>query len=267
MNKEKKERLSFAYILYQMQTKGYVPQLTLSEKETMIEPLLVGMLAEDLIKIVDDSYYEMTEKGTETAERLLLRQAEFRQMFEIFAYVDLTKGEFAYSKVYDMSEEAWTAYTNDERWEDLRLAVMDYKKMDIDEALFLYMLDLDQLQKDDWYWELILGTVWNEVEEMKSGLLKWQSLGDTEEESRDTIEDIITQGCSIAVDLLNRAEEECEEEVIEDDGDGSDEEYYEDPGEYDPPYYEHYYREPVYYQPYVVDPLFVSAVFVTALII
>ena len=98
--------------------------------DKMLEPLFIEMMAKGYLE-TSGLYYVPTQKGNEAYSLFNKRFQEYLKLYDIFSYVDLTKGEFAFAKFFDFdTDEAWDAYKSDQRFEDLRIAVAIYKKMD-----------------------------------------------------------------------------------------------------------------------------------------
>ena len=58
------------------------------------------------------------------------RYQDFLKNFDCYCAVDLGEGEFAFEEFWEYEDEdEWCSYLDQERWEDLRVAVAEFKKL------------------------------------------------------------------------------------------------------------------------------------------
>jgi len=86
---------------------------------------------------IHDGYYRAADKGREVLSRFMAKYTEFLHVFDVYCAVDLERGEFAFARYFDFdSDSSWKSYLNKEYWEDLRIAVAEFKKIDPVEVVF-----------------------------------------------------------------------------------------------------------------------------------
>ncbi len=192
----------------------------------------------------------------------MARYTEYLKVFDIYCAVDLETGEFAFARYFEFEDEAqWDEFLEDDRWDDLRLAVAEFKKIDPVEIVFMSFLNEDRFGRDEtgWQFDLLLGTVWDEILNICSTAIKWEDLdyedGEAVVSAEDVMQDIIRQGTEIMITLLKKEEEmrrEHPEEGEDPDDDNGGErivekvEFEEHPVSYYYPYYDPFYVSPLW---------------------
>jgi hypothetical protein len=221
--------------------------------------LLNGIFTELLNKgYVETSFlkYKITEKGINAYDLFMKRYSEYLRYYDIFSFVDLEKGEFAFANYFNFeTDEEWELYKMDSRFDDVRLAVASYKKINPAEIVFMSFLSDGRFdtQSVGWQANLVSNIIWDEINLICSTAIKHEELG------QDVIEDIIQQGSQLMLELIkeeNRRNQEnlattevveetiIEETIIDDD-----------------------YDEYVYYEPYCYDPFYISPIWITPIFI
>ena len=165
----------------------------LDKDDRLLEPILNYLQTEGILEINPDHSYQPTEKGRKAYEKLLQQQASYATHFDIYAYVDLEAGVFA-DKESDFLEE--------DRWEDLRVAVAQFKGIDAYRMVFFAMLsDETFYENPDWKFDLAMGTLFETMVEIVQSQLGEEDLG--YQDGKDTIsghavlQDIIEQGSKL----------------------------------------------------------------------
>ena len=256
VSEEQKKRFAGIYLLeYMINTPHAIP-IFLDGNDRDLEPVLEWLMMQGYIQILKNEKYIPHPEGRKELEKFLRRYSEYLTMFDIFCAVDLAAGEFAFSRYFDFDTDTeFHDYLNDERWDDLRVAVADYKEMDPVEIVFMSFISERRFGRDEsgWQFDLLLGSVWDEILNICNTAIPWQALGYEDEEGQvpaeDVISDIIEQGTDMMLDLLEREEQEAGYEPFNDiENSEVDDDYYVDrvdmPG-YDPRYYDRY-RDPNY---------------------
>ena len=225
-----------------------------SQDDKVLEPFFVALMAKGYVTTAGRNYVP-TAKGRESLELFNKRFQDYLRLFDIFSFVDLTKGEFAFARFFDFdTDEQWDNFTNDERFEDLRIAVAIFKKMDPAEIVFMSFINEKRIdtQVTGWQMDLASDEMWQDIEEICTNALKPEDLG-----TPDVIEDIVRQGTDLMMDLLRQEEtrrKEEEEENRRNNNNGSQQETIVE--EYETvEYYEPYY-DPWYVSPWWLVPLF-----------
>lgn len=220
--------------------------------DKVLEPFFVGMMAKGYVS-TSGQYYVPTASGRAAYELFNKRFQEYLRLFDIFSFVDLTKGEFAFARFFDFdTDEEWDNFTDDPRFEDLRIAVAIFKKMDPAEIVFMSFINEKRIDTEatGWQMDLASDTMWQEIEDICATSLKPEQLG-----TPDVIEDIVRQGTDLMMELLKEEQEHHREEEEEMRANSSNrgqqetivEEY--ETVEYYEPYYDPWYVSPLWLVP------------------
>jgi DNA-binding PadR family transcriptional regulator len=222
LNDEQKKQFAGAYLLNVMiNTPSSFPVL-LEGNEQDLEPLLEWLLMKEYIEIRNQESYVPNEKGREVLKRFLARYTEFLKVFDIYCAVDLQAGEFAFDSYFDFEDNVgWKKFLNDERWDDLRLAVAEFKKIDPVEIAFMSFLNEDRFGRDEtgWQFDLLLGNIWDEILHICNTAIRWEELGYEDEQgsvsAEDVMTDIIKQGSALMIKLLEKEQASRKEQPHE----------------------------------------------------
>ncbi len=223
INEEKKKEMAALVILYEMYNNSKRYPVTLENDDKYLEPILEYLLAKEKV-IIDYDAYAISEKGRETYRIFMKRYTDFIISFDIYSAVDLEKGEFAFEKYFQIEDEkAWEEYLEEERFEDLRVAVAIYKKIDPVEMVFLSFLHDEKLlanRESGWQFDLVSGKVWQEILEiiehsLKEEDLAYQDDNGNEISGQEVLKDIILQGAKLNQVLWQEEENYLKEEYPE----------------------------------------------------
>lgn len=264
LNDEQKKQFAGAYMLNVMINTPRSFPVLLEGNEEDLEPVLEWLLMKEYIEIRNQERYVPNEKGREVLKRFLARYTEYLKVFDIYCAVDLQTGEFAFASYLDFEDNAsWKNFLNDDRWDDIRLAVAEFKKLDPVEIVFMSFLNEDRFGRDEtgWQFDLLLGNIWDEILLICTTAIRWEELGYEDEQgsvsAEDVITDIIKQGSALMIKLLEREEklrkEQPEESEDFDDDNGEDHVVEKVVVEEQPINY--YYS---YYDPFYVSPLWLA---------
>jgi hypothetical protein len=171
-----------------------------------LEPLLKFMEERGTLTVSEENYYLPTAKGEVVYQHLVEQLKAYVAHFDVFAYVDLEEGAFGDPK---------TDLLEGDQWSDLRVAVAEYKGIDPYRVVFLALMSTDNFYENpDWKFDLSLGTLFDEMEQIVQDQLCVEDLSYKEEEEQvsgdDVIRDIIEQGNLLAKER-RREEQETEE--------------------------------------------------------
>ena len=210
--------------------------------DKVLEPLFIELMAKGYVKTAGINY-EVAPKGQEVFDTFMKRYTEYLKVYDIFSFVDLEKGEFAFSRFFDFdTDEQWASFTNDQRFDDLRIAVAIFKKIDPAEIVFMSFINENRFDTtaNGWQIDLASDNNWKEIEEICRTAIKPEEVGE------DAMVDMIGQGSELMIKLLeeeqknnqqnntvNYTETIVEEQTVT---------YYE-------PYYDPYYVSPIWLVP------------------
>jgi len=196
---------------------------------------------------------------------LYAKYFDYLKMYDIYCAVDLDKGEFAFSSINnDWTDEQWFNFLGNERFSDVRVAVAEFKGLNPVEIVFLSFLNENRFDCTAPKWEdnLTADGIWREIEEICNTAISADYL-----KEGGVIEDVITQGTAIALELIKSATEAINNEAESEAYDNGD--MYEETTEttttteyvdiVEEPYYGYDYWDP-YYDPYYVSPLWIVPV-------
>lgn len=260
---ERKKQFAGAYLLIVIINTPRTFPVLLEKGDQDLEPVLEWLMMKGYIEIRDSACYVPNEKGRQVLKNFMARYSEYLKVFDIYCAVDLETGEFAFSRYFDFENDAARQeYLNAERWDDLRLAVAELKKLDPVEIVFMSFLNEDRFGRDEtgWQFDLLLGSIWDEILEICNTAVRLEELEYQDEHgtvsAEDVIQDIVRQGSETMITLLKKEEALRKENPEEDeDPDGDDNggdrivekvEMEEHPVSYYSPYCNPYYVSPVW---------------------
>lgn len=229
-----------------------------SDEQEVLDTIVQYLHTKGYIEIEEERQaYVPTEAGREHIGYFMKRFSEFLQFYDVFAFVDLSAGAFAHAQYNELNDEQWEALVQQERWEDLRLAVAELKGIDPMEMVFMVSLQDGSFFEGDWEWNLAIGSLWEEMEAIAQSHLSQDDLGETEDEARAVMEDIVQQGSELAIDLLEDVEEVLREEPQDHPEEEGEEEWIEEITtiEYEPNHYAAYRGDPYYRSSFWGRPL------------
>ena len=176
-----------------------------------LESLLNFMESRGTLTVEEDNYYKATDKGHEVYQDLVKQLEAYVTHFEVYAYVDLEQGIFG---------DPETDLLEGDKWSDLRVAVAEHKGIDPHRVVFLAMLsDETFYENPDWKFDLSMGTLFDEMEQIVQGQLCVEDLGYKDDEGQvsgeDVIRDIIDQGSRLASERRQQEQEIEENKQIE----------------------------------------------------
>lgn len=204
MNQNDMKSFKSIIILNELITNDRVFTTIFNDTDSMLEPLFVELLAKGYVKIVGKNYIP-TDKGIETFNNFMLRYTEYLRVFDVYSFVDLEKGEFAFAKYYDFNtDDEWNKFKVNSRFDDLRIAVALFKKLNPHEIVFMSFINENRFDTTSigWQVELLSDNIWNEIDNIVNTAIRPEQLG-----SEDVILDIIDQGSKLMVELLKKEAE------------------------------------------------------------
>lgn len=201
-----KKQYAGLYLLRSALDEGSEFSLALAKDEKVLEPVFTWLYQQGYVEISADNTYAVTSKGRDVLNKFVERYREFVETYDVFCAVDLEAAEFAFSYYHDFDEAdevEWAEFLDQERWDDLRIAVASHKGFDPIEMVVVSFMNEGKFGETDegWDYERLLGKVWEEVEEIVSTAIKVADLAYTDGneivKGEDVIEDIIQQGLEV----------------------------------------------------------------------
>ena len=168
-----------------------------------LESLLNFMESRGTLTVEEDNYYKATDKGHEVYQDLVKQLEAYVTHFEVYAYVDLEQGIFGNPE---------TDLLEGDKWSDLRVAVAEHKGIDPYRVVFLAMLSAETFYENpDWKFDLSMGTLFQEMEQIVLEQLHVDDLGYSDSECKVSgevvIRDIIEQGSELVAKRKSREQE------------------------------------------------------------
>jgi hypothetical protein len=208
LNDDQCIELASSYLLKKMVQEGWRPSLLLDQPgDKDLEPILEWMMTRQWVHIDSvesgDSFYAPTESGETQARQFQIRYTEYLRIYDVFCAVDLQAGEFAFASYFDLEEPQWGQYLQDPRWDDLRVAVAEFKGIDPVEIVFLSFLQENRFGKTSgaWQFDLALGETWKEVIAVCNNAISMEQLSYEDDQGKvegtDVIRDVVSQGMAL----------------------------------------------------------------------
>jgi hypothetical protein len=226
---ERIKELGIIFLLERMVNGPRAFSVLLEGNDAHLEDLLSLLLARSYVQIDAGNRYVPTREGRKVVVTFKERYQDFLKNFDCYCAVDLEEGIFAFEEFWEYEDEdEWCAYLDGERWEDLRVAVAEHKGLDPIEILFMGFINEGRIddKKEGWQFDLVLGSVWDELVQIASSLLQVDDLAYEDEDGKQitgeaAINDIICQGAELNLRLLAQ-----EREMMEDDDDNDEDRSY-----------------------------------------
>ena len=214
LTEENRNEFAGIYLLEHMVSAKHSFDVVLNEADADLEPILMWLMVKDYVEIRNEEHYVPSAKGRECVGKFLDRYAEFLTMFDVFSAVDLAEGTFAFGTYFTFeNEDDWHSYLDDERGEDLRIAVAEFKGMNPVEVVFMSLVAEDRFGRDatGWQFDLLLGSVWDDVLEICSAAIHDEDLAYEDDNGpvsgNDVLCDVIKQGVDLMISLLAEEDE------------------------------------------------------------
>jgi hypothetical protein len=214
--------------------------------DSVLEPLFIELMSKGYVT-TSGLNYQVTPKGQEVFDTFMKRYTEYLKVFDVFSFVDLEKGEFAFDRYFDFdSDDAWLSFTDNERFDDLRIAVAVFKKVDPAEIVFMSFINENRFDTASagWQIDLVSDNEWDEIEEICSTAIKPDEVGE------DAMLDMISKGSTLMIKLLEEEQKQNTNNNNNNNGGNNGTEVVEEETvAYYQPYYDPYYVSPIWLLP------------------
>ncbi|MBW2647825.1 MAG: hypothetical protein JRE23_16975 [Deltaproteobacteria bacterium] len=217
---DQKKQFASAYLLEKMINTPMSIPIFLEDNDQDLELILEYLMAKESIEIEENQKYVPTDKGREVLLRFMRRYHDFLRHYDIYSVVDLGSGEFAFERYFeydheDVDEEGkWRSYISEERLEDLRVTVAEFKKLNPVEIVFMSFLNEGRFGQtsEGWQFDLLLGSVWDEILEVCNTALSVDDLGYADDDGSEisgeaVMKDVISQGARLSMELKKKETE------------------------------------------------------------
>ena len=260
---KKEQFIGILLLNYIVNEKGSLPIL-MQDDFKFLDKVTSSMVAKGYLQ-VSGAYFAPTAKGKEVLGIFMHRYLEYLKVYDIFCSVDTGAGEFAYDRYYDFeTDEDWKKFVNEPRFEDVRIAVAEFKKLDPMEIVFMSFINEQRFDfhKKGWQFDVYSGLAWGEIEKICNAAL---SVSQLNEGAPEVMENIVRAGADVAIKLMKIEDERKTAEVADAKREAEYrasqqevEEVVEETvvTEYTPDYYyQPYNYYEVYYDPFYISPV------------
>lgn len=271
LSEDKKDQFIGILILsYLINQRGTLPLLMQGDFK-VLEGVVTKMNGKGYLQ-VSGAKYVPTRKGEDVLKTFMQRYYEYLKIYDVYCAVDTGAGEFAFERFFDLNDEDWRVFINEPRFEDVRIAVAEFKKLDPMEIVFMSFISEGRfnLEATGWQFDIYSGLIWNDLLKICNAAL---SVSELNAEFPEVMENIIKKGTEVAIYLLKVEDEnkkkEAEQRALEleqQEQDNATEEVVEETvviTEYDADYY---YQPYTYYNAYY-DPFYISPVWALPLLL
>lgn len=210
---ERKKEFAALFVLEHMVNDETNYPILLEGNDRDLTSILEWLLIKGYVAIQNKQIYAPTPTGTKVVEEFGQRYQNYLEKFDIFCAVDLSSGEYAFDSYYEFDgDDDWAEFLSQDRWEDLRVAIAEYKKWDPIEIVFMSFIQEERFGRDQngWQFDLLLGKVWDEIVEIVNSSVHFEELSYEDEygpiSAESVIKDILTKGENI-LEKLQRQEQ------------------------------------------------------------
>ena len=258
---EQKNYFGSVLLLEDMNNFNKVYPILLEGDDELLEPLFIYMMSKNWLKTGLNSYV-VTDEGRKVLKNYIEKLYEFRSIFKVFCAIDINTDEIGFNRFHEFdTDEQFYAHLQEERFEDLRVAVCEFKGINPTDIIFLEFVDSGEydFEQDGWQADLVTGLIWDELLEVANSNLHMSDLDsfDDDNELIESSEDYMTRMIKDSTELMvglikKQAEIDANDEEEEDD---TEEEFVETITKTyiaEPVYSYEYYED--YYDPYYVSP-------------
>lgn len=157
LTKEKRDYYRNIILLRDMIEFNEEYPIMLTDSQELLEPHLIDMCAQDKRWVeMRDNMFVPTQKGREEFKGFMNKYYDYLRIYDIFCMVDFQTAEFAFSKYMEYDDSQWDIYVDDDRWQDVRLAVCEFKGIDPVEVAVMSFLNEERFGIGDEGWEFRL---------------------------------------------------------------------------------------------------------------
>ena len=217
IEKSKRDNYAGLFLLKEMVKNKLILPSLLEGQDADLEPVLEKLMAESKVEIDSNHNYQVTALGKREVARFESEYKSYLRRYDVFCAVDLVEGEIAYAYYNKVeNEQEWTDLLEQDRWDDLRLAVAEFEGKDPYDIVFMSFLNEGRFSTENtgWQFDLVLGSTWDDLSEIVETALTVTDLGYEDEQGkvdgRDVVKDVIAHGEDIIESLWDDEDEELE---------------------------------------------------------
>lgn len=269
LNQEEKHQYASILLLEVMIQDAKSFPVLLEGNDELLEPLFIMMISKNLVEI-NNNQYVPTQEGRKLLELFYSKFTEYINIYDLYCAVDLEKAEFAFSSWFDFEDDTvWNEFLNNDRFEDVRVAVCEFKGINPIEMVFMSFVASNtfDLSVEGWQFDITSGLIWDDILEICNTNINREQL-----DEQDAMEAIVEGGMAVMKEKKEKeAAIEAEiaeqddiidnpefEETYEEEEDDEAEEFVTYVEVVEDVYYEDSYYDPYYNDPFYVSPLWVA---------
>lgn len=268
ITKEEKYQYGSVLVLEEMINFKHNFPVLLEGNDKVLEPLFILMMSKDLVEI-KNNHYVPTQLGRDKVVEFMTKFTEYLNIYDIFCSVDLEKAEFAFSSWYDFTDDdVWNEFLNQERFEDVRVAVCEFKGINPVEMVFMSFVasKVFDMEREGWQFDITSGLMWDDLIEICNTNISKEQL-----DEQNAMEAIVEGGMTVMKENKKKqAELDAEDAEMDDIIENPEYEDVEVEVEGEEEYYvevvEDVIFEREYYDPYYDDIFYVSPLWVVPLL-
>jgi len=262
MNINDSKNFTAIILLNEMINNGRVFKTIATDNDKLLEPIFVQLMAQNYLVIQEDKFVP-TDDAIKVFDNFNKRYQEYLKVFDIYSFVDLDKGEFAFENYFSFkTDEEWNQYKSQERFFDVRIAVAFFKKMNPHEIVFMSFINENRFDTNriGWQNDLVSDTFWAEINDIVTSAITITDIGE------DAMENMIKMGTELMMSLIQQEIDFNKKRLEEAKMAPAGEEYVEETIVETTEIIEEYEDDLVYYDPYW-DPFYVSPIWFIPLFI
>ncbi len=201
-------------LTYMLQSGKKYSAMLIGNERCLEKPLQTLHVAGD-VDLGKDNKYSVTEQGAKKVKNFRMRYTEFLKLYDIFSYVNLRDNteptDFAFEKFFDYEDEEWERYKGRECWKDVRIAIAEFKGMDVIEIAFMSFIFEGRFDfNDGWEVEMLTGDAFDKVIMACNNNIRLESPNNPASDatiSEVEAKNILTKGMDIGFELRKREKE------------------------------------------------------------
>ena len=121
-------RIQYAglYLISRIDEPGTDVNAFIARAEELFSPIQEWLVTRGYVEIDENGQLDVTSTGRDVKTSFVDRHRRYLVDYDVFSAVDLGEGEFAFARYHDFPDaHGWQAYLNQDRFEDLRVAVAE----------------------------------------------------------------------------------------------------------------------------------------------
>ncbi len=201
VSEQSRREAAASFLLFSMWKNQRDYDVLLENNDQCLEPSLLLLQSKGYVELSAQHHYTVSESGVVKAQQFEARYQALLTYLDLFGYVDLEAGEFAWAYYSECGSKAeWQSLLAEERWEDLRVAVIGHLGGSAPELVFFHFVSEERFdqQTAGWQTELAHGVFWDQVVEICDSAIQPDELAFEGENgvvtAQAVLDDIVEQG-------------------------------------------------------------------------